>query len=34
MITDPDSDRAQRVFREMLRMKKFDISALERAHAG
>ena len=31
---DADRDKAGRTLKAMLQMKKFDIAALERAHAG
>jgi predicted 3-demethylubiquinone-9 3-methyltransferase (glyoxalase superfamily) len=34
MITDPDSEKSQRVFKAMLQMKKIDIAELKRAYAG
>jgi len=34
MMTDPDSNKAARATEAMLRMKKFDIAALERAFEG
>jgi predicted 3-demethylubiquinone-9 3-methyltransferase (glyoxalase superfamily) len=34
LIGDPDVEKAQRVTRAFLQMKKFDIAALQRAHAG
>jgi len=34
LMTDPDRARARRVMEAMLQMKKLDISALRRAHAG
>lgn len=34
LLTDPDRDKAQRTLKAMLGMKKLDIAALERAHAG
>jgi predicted 3-demethylubiquinone-9 3-methyltransferase (glyoxalase superfamily) len=34
MLADPDRERAGRVMRAMLRMKKLDIEALTRAHRG
>jgi predicted 3-demethylubiquinone-9 3-methyltransferase (glyoxalase superfamily) len=34
MINDPDYQKAQRAIAAMLRMKKIDIDALRRAHAG
>lgn len=34
MMKDPDPDRARRVTEAMLKMKKFDISQLERARAS
>jgi predicted 3-demethylubiquinone-9 3-methyltransferase (glyoxalase superfamily) len=33
-IGDPDPQKAARAMRAMLSMKKFDVAALERAHAG
>jgi predicted 3-demethylubiquinone-9 3-methyltransferase (glyoxalase superfamily) len=33
MITDPDPDRAERVLKAVLRMKKLDIKALKKAYA-
>jgi len=34
MVGDPDSEKSQRAMMAMLRMKKIDIAALERAYAG
>jgi len=34
LIGDPDRTKAERTFAAMLRMKKLDIAALQRAHAG
>ena len=34
MIADPDPEKAGRVMKAMLQMKKIDIDALKRAHAG
>jgi predicted 3-demethylubiquinone-9 3-methyltransferase (glyoxalase superfamily) len=34
LIMDPDAAKSQRVMTAMLRMKKIDIAALRRAHAG
>jgi len=34
MFSDPESEAYQRVFTAMLKMKKLDIAALERAYAG
>ena len=34
MLVDPDQAKSQRVTKAFLQMKKFDISALERAYAG
>ena len=34
MITDPDSEKSQRVMGAMLQMKKIDIDGLRRAYAG
>src|SRR5215510_340516 len=34
LLTDPDPAKAQRVMNALLQMKKLDIAALERAHAG
>jgi predicted 3-demethylubiquinone-9 3-methyltransferase (glyoxalase superfamily) len=34
MIKDPDPARTQRVFQAMMKMRKFDIAALEQAYAG
>ncbi len=34
LLTDPDTEKAQRVMRAMLTMKKIEIDALERAAAG
>lgn len=34
MITHPDQEKSQRAFAAMMRMKKLDIAALERAFAG
>jgi len=34
LVSDPDQEKANRVMAAMLQMKKFDIAALERAHAG
>jgi predicted 3-demethylubiquinone-9 3-methyltransferase (glyoxalase superfamily) len=33
-ISDPDPQKAERAMKAMMSMKKFDIAALERAHAG
>lgn len=34
MISDPDTRKSQRVMQAMMKMKKFDIAALEQAYAG
>jgi predicted 3-demethylubiquinone-9 3-methyltransferase (glyoxalase superfamily) len=34
LVEDPDRARAERAFTAMLQMKKLDIEALRRAHAG
>jgi predicted 3-demethylubiquinone-9 3-methyltransferase (glyoxalase superfamily) len=34
LLQDADSERAQRTMKAMLQMKKLDVGALERAHAG
>jgi predicted 3-demethylubiquinone-9 3-methyltransferase (glyoxalase superfamily) len=34
LISDPDSDKAQRVRKAVLQMKKYDIAALQRAYDG
>ena len=34
MISDPDSNKSQRVMEAMLKMKKIDIDELKRAYAG
>jgi predicted 3-demethylubiquinone-9 3-methyltransferase (glyoxalase superfamily) len=34
MVTDPDPEKAARVTKAFLRMRKFDIQALERAYQG
>jgi predicted 3-demethylubiquinone-9 3-methyltransferase (glyoxalase superfamily) len=34
LITDPDRAKSERAFAAMLKMKKLDIAALKRAHAG
>lgn len=34
LITDPDPKKSERAFTAMLQMKKLDIAALKRAHAG
>jgi predicted 3-demethylubiquinone-9 3-methyltransferase (glyoxalase superfamily) len=33
-LSDPDRDKAQRVIQAMLKMKKLDVAALDRAYAG
>jgi predicted 3-demethylubiquinone-9 3-methyltransferase (glyoxalase superfamily) len=34
MVSDPDSEKSGRAMNAMLKMKKIDIAALERAYAG
>ncbi|HKT32943.1 MAG TPA: VOC family protein [Gammaproteobacteria bacterium] len=34
LLTDPDAEKAARVMRSMMQMKKLDIAALERAYRG
>jgi len=34
MISDPDPEKAKRATEAMLAMTKFDIAALQKAHAG
>ncbi|MGA7389166.1 MAG: VOC family protein [Pseudolabrys sp.] len=34
MMTDPDSEKSERVMNAFLKMKKLDIAAIERAYAG
>ncbi|HWM90960.1 MAG TPA: VOC family protein [Thermoanaerobaculia bacterium] len=34
LVSDPDSEKSQRAFEAMLRMKKLDIAELKRAYAG
>jgi predicted 3-demethylubiquinone-9 3-methyltransferase (glyoxalase superfamily) len=34
LMTDPDAKKSERVMTALLKMKKLDIAALERAHAG
>jgi predicted 3-demethylubiquinone-9 3-methyltransferase (glyoxalase superfamily) len=34
MLNDPDSEKSRRTMQAMLQMKKLDIAALKRAHAG
>jgi predicted 3-demethylubiquinone-9 3-methyltransferase (glyoxalase superfamily) len=34
MISDPDHEKSGRTMEAMLKMKKIDIAALERAYAG
>lgn len=34
MMTDPDTKKSERVMNAFLKMKKLDISAIERAYAG
>ena len=34
LLTDPDRAKSERTMKALLQMKKFDIAALQRAHAG
>jgi predicted 3-demethylubiquinone-9 3-methyltransferase (glyoxalase superfamily) len=34
MLMDPDTQKSERVMNAFLKMKKFDVAALERAYAG